>query len=134
QRTMFPAVEYRAAAYWFARRGYFVISPLRYGASSLDDKDRGLFGAVFGHVGSCDNPNFRGPGLAIATLNEWVIENMQKKKQIAPGKVIVVGQSGGGWGSHCSRKRDPAIVRCHLHVCGGARRSGRWQAKQQLCS
>src|SRR6476620_4561664 len=31
QRTMFPAVEYRYAAFWFARRGYFVISPLRYG-------------------------------------------------------------------------------------------------------
>ena len=33
QRTMFPAVEYRDAAFWFARRGYFVISPLRYGAT-----------------------------------------------------------------------------------------------------
>ena len=32
QRTMFPPVEYRDAAFWFARRGYFVISPLRYGA------------------------------------------------------------------------------------------------------
>src|SRR4051794_10895949 len=91
QRTMFPMIEYRDAAFWFARRGYFVISPLRYGASSLDAKDVGLYGAVFGHVGSCDNPNFRGPGLAIATLNEWVIENMQRKKQIVPGKAIVVG-------------------------------------------
>ena len=88
QRTMFPAVEYRDAAFWFARRGYFVISPLRYGATSLDDKDRGLFGAVFGHVGSCDNPNFRGPGLAIATLNEWVIENMQKKNRSYPAKPL----------------------------------------------
>src|SRR4029079_3059187 len=47
QRHMFPTVECRAAAFWFARRGYFVISPLRYGASSIDDKDRGLYGAVF---------------------------------------------------------------------------------------
>ena len=31
QRTMFPTVEYRDAAFWFARRGYFVISPIRYG-------------------------------------------------------------------------------------------------------
>lgn len=99
QRTMFPMIEYRDAAYWFARRGYVVISPIRYGASSLDDKDQGLYGAVFAHVGSCDNPNFRGPGLAIATLNEWVIDYMSKKKMIEPGKVVVVGQSGGGWGS-----------------------------------
>src|SRR5215471_4803570 len=74
ERAMFPALEYRAAAQWFADRGYVVVSPIRYGASSLDAKDRGIYGTVFGHVGSCDNPNFRGPGLAIATLNEWVID------------------------------------------------------------
>lgn len=94
ERTMFPMVEYWEAARWFARRGYVVISPIRYGASSLDDKDKGLYGAVFAHVGSCDNPNFRGPGLAIATLNEWVIDYMSKKRMVLPGKVVVVGQSG----------------------------------------
>ncbi len=119
QRGMFPPVEYRDAAFWFARHGYFVISPLRYGASSLDDKDRGLYGAVFAHVGSCDNPNFRGAGLAIATLNEWVIENMQKKKQIAPGNVIVVGQSGGGWGSIALASRNPSSVRAIITFAAG---------------
>ena len=127
QRTMFPTVEYRDAAFWFARRGYFVISPLRYGAISLDAADRGLYGAVFAHVGSCDNPNFRGPGLAIATLNEWVIENMQKKKQIAPGKVIVVGQSGGGWGSIALASRNPPSVRAVITFAAG--RGGRVDGK-----
>ena len=127
QRTMFPTVEYRDAAFWFARRGYFVISPLRYGASSLDDKDRGIFGAVFGHVGSCDNPNFRGPGLAIATLNEWVIENMQRKKQIIPGKAIVVGQSGGGWGSIALSSRNPPSVSAVITFAAG--RGGRVDGK-----
>ena len=127
QRTMFPPVEYRDAAFWFARHGYFVISPLRYGASSLDAKDVGLFGAVFGHVGSCDNPNFRGPGLAIATLNEWVIENMQKKKQIIPGKAVVVGQSGGGWGSIALASRNPPSVRVVITFAAG--RGGRVDGK-----
>src|SRR5215475_2695469 len=44
ERTMFPALEYRAAAQWFADRGYVVVSPIRYGASSLDVKDQGIFG------------------------------------------------------------------------------------------
>jgi invasion protein IalB/predicted esterase len=127
QRTMFPPVEYRDAAFWFARHGYFVISPLRYGASSIDAKDVGLFGAVFGHVGSCDNPNFRGPGLAIATLNEWVIENMQKKKQITPGKAIVVGQSGGGWGSIALASRNPPSVSAVITFAAG--RGGRVDGK-----
>jgi invasion protein IalB len=127
QRTMFPPVEYRDAAFWFARRGYFVISPLRYGASSLDDKDRGLYGAVFAHVGSCDNPNFVGPGLAIATLDEWVIEYMEKKKQIAPGKVIIVGQSGGGWGSIALGSLNPPSVRAIITFAAG--RGGRAEGK-----
>jgi invasion protein IalB/predicted esterase len=127
QRTMFPPVEYRDAAFWFARRGYFVISPLRYGASSLDAKDVGLYGAVFGHVGSCDNPNFRGPGLAIATLNEWVIENMQRKKQIVPGKAIVVGQSGGGWGSIALSSLNPPLVSAIITFAAG--RGGRVDGK-----
>src|SRR6478752_461407 len=127
QRTMFPPIEYRDAARWFARRGYFVISPIRYGASSLDDKDQGLYGAVFAHVGSCDNANFRGPGLAIATLNEWVIDYMSKKKMIQPGKVIVVGQSGGGWGSIALASLNPSSVQAIITFAAG--RGGRVDGK-----
>ena len=127
QRTMFPMIEYRDAAVWFARRGYVVISPIRYGASSLDDKDRGLYGAVFAHVGSCDNPNFRGPGLAVATLNEWLIDYMSKKKMIQPGKVVVVGQSGGGWGSIALGSRNPSSVQAIVTFAAG--RGGRVDGK-----
>jgi len=123
ERVMFPMVEYRDAAFWFARRGYLVISPVRYGASSVDLKDRGLYGAVFGHVGSCDDPNFEGPGMAIATLNEWVIDYMSKNKLVAPGKVVVVGQSGGGWGSIALASKNPASVRAIITFAAG--RGGR---------
>jgi len=127
ERTMFPAIEYRAAAEWFAGRGYVVVSPIRYGASSLDVKDRGIYGTVFGHVGSCDNPNFRGPGLAIATLNEWVIDYMNKKKIIQPGKTVVVGQSGGGWGSIALSSLNPSSVRAIITFEAG--RGGRVDGK-----
>ena len=93
----------------------------------LDDKDQGLYGAVFAHVGSCDNPNFRGPGLAIATLNEWVIDYMSKKKMIQPGKVIVVGQSGGGWGSIALASRNPSSVQAIITFAAG--RGGRVDGK-----
>jgi dienelactone hydrolase/invasion protein IalB len=127
QRAMFPMIEYRDAARWFARRGYMVVSPIRYGASGLDDKDQGLYGAVFAHVGSCDDPNFRGPGLAIATLNEWVIDYMSKKKMIQPGKVVVVGQSGGGWGSIALASRNPPSVQAIITFAAG--RGGRVDGK-----
>jgi invasion protein IalB/pimeloyl-ACP methyl ester carboxylesterase len=127
ERSMFPMVEYRSAALWFARHGYVVISPIRYGATGLDDKDKGLYGAVFGHVGSCDNPNFRGPGLAIATMNEWVIDYASKKKMIQPGKVIVVGQSGGGWGSIALGSLNPLPVKAVITFAAG--RGGRVDGK-----
>jgi len=127
ERTMFPTIEYRAAAHWFANRGYVVISPVRYGASSLDDKDQGLYGSVFAHVGSCDNPNYQGPGLAIATLNEWVIDYMSKRKIVQPGKVVVVGQSGGGWGAIALASLNPSSVQAIVTFAAG--RGGRVDGK-----
>jgi hypothetical protein len=32
----------------------------------------------------------------IATLDQWVIDVMQREATVAPGKAIVAGQSGGG--------------------------------------
>ena len=127
ERTMFPTMEYRAAARWFANQGYVVVSPVRYGASSLDDKDQGLYGSVFAHIGTCDNPNFRGPGLAIAALNEWVIDYMSKKKFVQPGKTVVVGQSGGGWGSIALASLNPSSVQAIVTFAAG--RGGRVDGK-----
>jgi dienelactone hydrolase len=86
-----------------------------------------MFGAVFGHVGSCDNPNFRGPGLAIATLNEWVIDYMNKKKIIQSGKTVVVGQSGGGWGAIALASLNPSSVQAIVIFAAG--RGGRVDGK-----
>ena len=49
QRSFFPLVEFRDAAKWFARRGYFVVAPVGtgYGASAIDIPERGLFGPFF---------------------------------------------------------------------------------------
>ena len=40
QRGFFPLVEFRDAAFWFARRGYFVVSPVRYGGVSIDGRSK----------------------------------------------------------------------------------------------
>jgi len=127
ERGFFPLVEFRDAAFWFARRGNIVVSPLRYGGPGLDVPERGIYGPFFALVGSCDKPNFKGPGLAIATLNTWIIDYMTRQKLVAPNGVVVVGQSGGGWGAIALSSLNPPSVRAIITFAAG--RGGRVDGK-----
>ena len=121
ERSYFPVIEFRDAALWFARQGYVVVAPVRpgYGVTAIEVPERGLFGLNFSGVGNCSDANFRNAGLAVASIDKWVIDYMSVKPFIKPDEVIVVGQSGGGWG----RSRLPASIR-HLCVLLSALRPG----------
>ena len=127
ERSFFPTVEFRDAAFWFARQGYFVVAPVRYGVIATNEPQHGLFSLFFGGVGSCDNPNFRGPGLMIATLDQWVIDMMEREGMVTPGKAIVVGQSGGAWGAIAFSSLNPSSVHAIIAFAGG--RGGRVDGK-----
>jgi dienelactone hydrolase len=113
ERSYFPVIEFRAAALWFAKRGYVVIAPLRpgYGSSAIEIPERGLFGLFFSGVGECSDANFRDAGLAIASLDMWVIDYMSTLPFIKRDNMIVVGQSGGGWGAIALASQNPTSVR-----------------------
>lgn len=94
ERGFFPLVEFRDAAFWFARRGYFVVAPAGpgYGAAGMDVPERGLYGAFFSKVGRCINPNFRDAGLAIAKYDIEASRYLIDQKVVLPDRTIVVGQ------------------------------------------
>jgi dienelactone hydrolase len=122
QRLLFPLVEFRDAAMWFARRGYMVVAPSGpgYGAAAVEASQTGLFsGVFFSKIGKCTNPNFRDAGLAAAKLNLWIIEYMTALKRIVPNDVIVVGQSAGGWGSIALSSVNPAPVKAIITFAAG---------------
>jgi dienelactone hydrolase len=125
QRSFFPLVEFRDAAMWFARRGYMVVAPSgSYGAAAIEIAETGLFsGVFFSKIGKCINPNFRDAGLAVASLNLWIIEYMSQLKRIVPGNVIVVGQSAGGWASIALSSVNPTPVKAIITFAAG--RGGR---------
>lgn len=125
ERSFFPLVEFRDAALWFARRGNIVVAPTGsgYGAAALDVPERGLFGVFYSKIGSCDNPNFHDAGLAVALLDTWIIDYMTDQKLIAPDKVIVVGQSAGGWAAIALSSRNVPSVRAIIVFAAG--RGGR---------
>ena len=125
ERSFFPLVEFRDAAFWFARRGYLVVAPVGsgYGAAAVDVPERGLYGPFFSKIGNCTNPNFRDPGLAVAQVDTWIIDYMAAEKRIIPKDVIVVGQSAGGWAAIALSSQNPPPVRAIITFAAG--RGGR---------
>ena len=125
ERGIFPLVEFRDAAMWFARRGYMVVAPsgTGYGAAALDDPERGLYSLFFSKVGRCDNPNFRDAGHAVALIDKWIIEYMTDQKLIVPDNIIVVGQSAGGWAAIALSSENLPGVRAIVAFAAG--RGGR---------
>src|SRR5437868_8616911 len=128
-RSFFPLVEFRDAAFWFARRGYLVVAPTGsgYGAAAIDIPDDGLYGPFFSKVGNCTNPNFRDPGLAVAQVDLWLIDYMAAEKRIVPKDVIVIGQSAGGWASIALSSLNPPPVKAIITFAAG--RGGRVDGK-----
>jgi dienelactone hydrolase len=124
-RSFFPLVEFRDAALWFARRGNMVVAPTGsgYGASAVDVPERGLYGVFYSKIGSCDNPNFHDAGLAVALIDKWIIDYATDKKLVAPGGVVVVGQSAGGWAAIALSSRNLPSVRAIITFAAG--RGGR---------
>jgi dienelactone hydrolase len=129
ERSFFPLVEFRDAAFWFARRGYLVVAPTGsgYGAAAIDLPERGLYGPFFSKVGNCTNPNFRDPGLAVAQVDTWIIDYMAAETRIVPKDVIVVGQSAGGWAAIALSSQNPPTVRAIITFAAG--RGGRVDGK-----
>src|ERR1700739_4809724 len=129
ERSYFPVIEFRDAAIWFARRGYVVVAPVRpgYGATAIEIPERGLFGLFFSGVGNCSDANFRDAGLAIASINRWVIEYMSVQPFIKLDEVVVVGQSGGGWGAIALASQNPRQVRAMIAFEAG--RGGHFNGK-----
>src|SRR6516165_2083256 len=129
ERSYFPVIEFRAAAVWFARQGYVVVAPLRpgYGALAIEIPERGVFGLFFSGVGNCSDANFRDAGLAVASIDRWVIDYMSVQPFIKRDDVIVVGQSGGGWGAIALASQNPASVRAIIGFAAG--RGGHFNGK-----
>jgi dienelactone hydrolase len=125
ERSYFPIIEFRDAALWFVRQGYVVVAPLRpgYGPTAIEIPERGLFGVFFSGVGKCSDAEFREAGLAVASIDKWVIDYMSTQSFIKHNDVIVVGQSGGGWGAIALGSQNPEPVRAIIGFAAG--RGGR---------
>jgi predicted dienelactone hydrolase len=122
ERSFFPLSRVPRSAHWFASRLHGSGASRRrlrrrchrhaeYGPTALSSRDR-----------SRKNPNFRDPGLAVAAADTWIIDYMTAQKKIVPDKVVVVGQSAGGWQIALSLQPGPGSRHHHLWRAAAARR------------
>ena len=114
------APVYGAAAEWFVGRGYAVVVPQRPGHGATG-------GAYLENHGSCADPDYRRAGLGAARSIEAAVAYMVAQRFVRKTGIILVGQSGGGWGSLAAASHNPPAVRAVINFAGG--RGGRAQDK-----
>jgi dienelactone hydrolase len=102
---------YRAAAEWFVARGYMVVMPLRRGY--------GESGAWPETYGPCRNPDFVAAGNASADDIEAVTRYLRTLPMVRKDRVLLVGQSAGGFGVIATARRNPDGVFAAINVAGG---------------
>lgn len=103
---------FRSAAEWFVGRGYMVVLPLRrgYGESTNRWPE---------NYGPCENPNYVAAGKASADDIEAVARYVRTLPMVRKDRVLLVGQSAGGFGVIATTGRNLDGVFATINVAGG---------------
>ena len=96
----------------FVKWGFVVLSPLRRGYG----KTGGTWEEGFG---SCQDPSFVEAGLETANDIAAAVEYLREQPGIDPDRIVLVGQSAGGWGSLAAASRSDLPIRGVVNFAGG---------------
>lgn len=96
----------------FVEWGFVVLSPLRrgYGRSG---------GAFSEDYGSCETPAYVEAGLETARDIEAAIAYLARRPYVDHERIVLVGQSAGGWGSLAAASRGDLPIRGVVNFAGG---------------
>jgi dienelactone hydrolase len=110
-RQFMEPPSYPAAADWFLRRGYMVVLPMRRGY--------GDFGPWPENPGPCADPDFVAAGNAAADDILGVVGRLRALRIVRPDRILLVGQSAGGFGVIAAAARNPPGVFGAVNIAGG---------------
>jgi dienelactone hydrolase len=99
-------------ARWFAAQGFVVIVPMRRGYGLSD-------GPTQEGSGPCESPNYLNAAQTTANDVQGVLGYMSAQPYVDGTKVVVVGQSVGGWGTLAVASRNPNGVLGVINFAGG---------------
>jgi len=118
---------FSAASAWFAQHGYVVVVALRPGFGASD-------GPYLEPSGPCSNRDYVRDGRETAAVESAIVETAARLPGVDPQRIIVVGQSAGGFGAIAlGDAPPPGVVGIisfaggrggddHEHICSGADR------------
>ena len=99
-------------ARWFAAQGFVVVAPLRRGYGKSD-------GPWSEGYKSCNDADFWNAGLSTANEIQGILAQMAKEPYVDATRVVVVGQSAGGWGALGIASRNPTGIVGVINFAGG---------------
>lgn len=111
KRPTMAVPAYRAASEWFVGRGYMVVVPQRRGYGGT-----GRWAETYG---ACGNPDYVAAGRASADDVLAVTDYVRTLPVVRKDRVLLVGQSAGGFGVIATAHRNPDGVFAVLNFAGG---------------
>ena len=96
----------------FAEWGFVVLSPVRRGYG----RSGGAFAETYG---SCETPAYVEAGLETARDIEAAIAYLAQQPYVDRERIVLVGQSAGGWGSLAAASRGDLPIRGVVNFAGG---------------
>jgi len=118
---------FTAASTWFAQQGYLVLVVQRPGFGESD-------GPYLEPSGPCSNRDYVHDGRETAAVESAIVRTAARLPGVEPSKIIVIGQSAGGFGAIAlGDAPPPGVVGIisfaggrggddHEHICSGADR------------
>jgi dienelactone hydrolase len=104
--------RYPVASDVFVKWGFVVLNPLRRGY--------GKTGGVYEEgYGSCANPGYVDAGLETAQDIAAALAYVTQQPYVDRERLVLVGQSGGGWGSLAAASRGDLPIRGVVNFAGG---------------
>jgi dienelactone hydrolase len=104
--------RFGAASAWFVQRGFAVALPTRRGYGPTG-------GGFAENFGRCDSPDYHGGGLATAQDIRSALLYMRQQSFVDPNRIVLLGQSAGGWGVLASAGQNLPGVVAIVNFAGG---------------
>ncbi len=110
-RQFMEPPNFRHVAEWFVARGYMVAVPIRRGYGDT--------GAWPENPGPCNDPDVLAAGKAAADDILGVVGRLRLLRIANPDRILLIGQSAGGFGVVAATARNPAGVFGAINIAGG---------------